>query len=245
MIKKILKLPVIKRLIPSIIKRLKIKSKDNYRENIHYNLDLRYFVDRNFYLFGWDEEIISYLNLVIKKNNIDFFLDIGSCWGIYSLKVAKKNPDIQIFTFDVFYQNINRLNLMLNKNNFKNVKTFNLAIGLEKKIEQFAVDEEFSPNYAKDSRGEKKITVNQDKIDNLIKLDKKFISIKIDVERMELDVLKGSKNLLQNNKCFIIIETDQNKKDVVNFLTSIGYKKIDHKFDTIDTFFSNFNLITS
>ena len=116
---------------------------------------------------------------------------------------------------------------------------------LEKKIEQFAVDEEFSPNYAKDSRGEKKITVNQDKIDNLIKLDKKFISIKIDVERMELDVLKGSKNLLQNNKCFIIIETDQNKKDVVDFLTSIGYKKIDHKFDTIDTFFSNFNLITS
>ena len=49
---------------------------------------------------------------------------------------------------------------------------------------------------------------------------------------MELDVLKGSKNLLQSNKCFIIIETDQNKIDVVNFLTSIGYKKIDHKFDT-------------
>ena len=116
MIKKILKLPVIKRLIPSIIKRLKIKSKNIYRENIHYNLDLRYFVDRNFYLFGWDEEIISYLNFIIKKNNIDFFLDIGSCWGIYSLKVAKENPNIQIFTFDVFDQNINRLNLMLDKN---------------------------------------------------------------------------------------------------------------------------------
>lgn len=240
MIKKILKFPIIKRLVPSIIKKLNIKSKKIHRNGIYFDLDLRYFVDRNFYLHGWDDEIINYLNLIIKKNEISTFLDIGSCWGVYTLQVAKKNPNIKIFSFDVFYKNINRLNFMLKKNNFNNVETFNLAIGLDKKVEKFAVNEEFSPNYAKDSLGEKKIEVDQDKIDNLIKLNQTKIAIKIDVERMELDVLKGAQNLLKNNKCFIIVETDQKKSDVLNFLSIIGYKQIKHDFDSIDTFFSNF-----
>lgn len=240
MFNKILKLPIIKRLIPSIIKKLNIKSKNLYRDNIHYNLDLRYFVDRNFYLYGWDEEIIKYLNLIIQKNNINIFLDIGSCWGVYTLKVAKQNPNIKIFSFDVFIENIDRLKLMLEKNKFDNVKTFNLAIGLDKRIEKFAVNEEFSPNYAKDSVGKKKIEVQQDKIDNLIEYNNEIIAIKIDVERMELDVLKGAENLLKKNKCFIIVETDQNEIDVINFLNSIGYIKINHNFKTIDSFYSNF-----
>ena len=57
---------------------------------------------------------------------------------------------------------------------------------------------------------------------------------------MELDVLKGAENLLKKNKCFIIVETDQNEIDVNNFLNSIGYKKIEHNFKTIDSFYSNF-----
>ena len=240
MFQKILKLPIIKRLIPSIIKKLNIKSKNIYRDNVHYNLDLRYFVDRNFYLYGWDEEIIKYLNLIIQKNNINIFLDIGSCWGVYTLKVAKQNPNIKIFSFDVFIENIDRLKLMLEKNKFDNVKTFNLAIGLDKRIEKFAVNEEFSPNYAKDSTGKKKIEVQQDKIDNLIEYDNEIIAIKIDVERMEFDVLRGAENLLKKNRCFIIIETDQNEKNVINFLNSIGYIKINHNFKTIDSFYSNF-----
>ena len=90
MIKKLIKLPFLKRLIPSLIKRFGNKSKDFYRDGIYYNLDLRYFVDRNFYLTGWDDEIVEYLNFLILKNNIKFFLDVGSCWGVYSLQIGKK-----------------------------------------------------------------------------------------------------------------------------------------------------------
>ena len=43
----------------------------------------------------------------------------------------------------------------------------------------------------------KKIEVQQDKIDNLIEYNNEIIAIKIDVERMELDVLKGAENLLK------------------------------------------------
>lgn len=66
------KLPVLKRLIPSIIKKLKIKI--NYkRDNIIYYLDLRYLVDRLFYLYGLDNSIIKYFNKFIKKKNVIIF----------------------------------------------------------------------------------------------------------------------------------------------------------------------------
>ena len=66
--------------------------------------------------------------------------------------------------------------------------------------------------------GKKKIEVQQDKIDNLIEYSNEIIAIKIDVERMEFDVLRGAENLLKKNKCFIIVETDQNEINVINFL---------------------------
>ena len=87
-----------------------------------------------------------------------------------------------------------------------------------------------------------KINVNQDKVDNLIDLKNKNIAIKIDVERMEHHVLKGAMELLRNNNCFIIIETDQKKTEVLSLLNSLAYKKIQHNLNTIDSFFSNFNL---
>tara|TARA_Y100001958_G_C21124075_1_gene467327 strand:- start:143 stop:895 length:753 start_codon:yes stop_codon:yes gene_type:complete len=239
---KLLKLPILKRIIPSLIKRLNIINKKIYRNKIYYDLDLRYFVDRNFYLYGWDDDIIQYLNLLIKKNKIEYFLDIGSCWGIYTLQVAQENPEIKIYSYDVYNRNIERLNSMLNKNKFNNVKTYNLAIGSERKVEKFAVEEEYSPNYAKDSSGKFKIEVNQDRIDNLIDLKNKNIAIKIDVERMEHHVLKGAMELLRNNNCFIIIETDQKKTEVLSLLNLLAYKKINHNLNTIDSFFSNFNL---
>ena len=118
---------------------------------------------------------------------------------------------MNIISFDVFHKNIERLNAMKKDNNLENIKTYNVAIGAEKKIETFAVDEEFSPNYAKDNMGKYSISVNQDLIDNLVKLRNEKIAIKLDVERVELEALQGANQLLKNNRCFIIIETNKNK----------------------------------
>jgi tRNA G46 methylase TrmB len=109
MIKLLVKLPIFKRLIPSIIKKLNIKNYTYKRDGLTYELDLRYLVDKRFYLFGWDQDIINYLNNYIKEKSCDYFFDIGSCWGVYSLQIANKNPKIKIFAFDVFEKNIERL----------------------------------------------------------------------------------------------------------------------------------------
>lgn len=237
MIATLTKLPILKRLIPSIMKRLKLKI--NYKRNgIIYYLDLRYLVDRRFYLYGLDDDIINYFNRFIKENNCDYFFDVGSCWGLYSLQIAKENPNIHVKAFDVFKNNIKRLENSRKINKLENIECINVAVGDEKKIETFSVESLHSPNYGRDFDAKYKIQVHQDKIDNMIDLKEKKITIKIDVERSEVEVLKGARNLLQNNKCFLVVETE--KIETTTFLAQLGYKRLDDNFDPINLFFSNY-----
>ena len=240
MIRFLAQLPFFKRVIPSIIKILNINNFRYKNQNLVYELDLRYLVDRRFYLFGWDQDVIRYLNHYIKANKSDYFFDIGSCWGVYSLQIANKNPKIKIFAFDVFKKNIDRLRKMAEINNIKNIKTFNNAIGAKKNIEIFSVNELYSPNFSKDLNGKYQIKVPQNTIDNLIKISGKKIVIKIDVERSELDALKGCKNLLRKNKCLIILETNKNSP-AIKFLLSMNFKIIKNNLLTSDIMLSNNN----
>lgn len=133
MISLLTKLPILKRLIPSIMKKLKLKI--NYKRNgIIYYLDLSYLVDRLFYLYGLDDHIIGYFNKFIKNNKCDYFFDIGSCWGLYSLQIAKENPQIQVKAFDVFKNNIERLENSKKLNKINNIECINIAVGAEKKL---------------------------------------------------------------------------------------------------------------
>jgi FkbM family methyltransferase len=237
----LIKFPILKRIIPSIIKRLNLKNFTYNAFGINFRLDLNYFIDRRFYLLGYDDDVINYLNKLIKKDNFNYFLDIGSCWGLYSLRISKENPNISILSFDVFKENIDRLNSMKIENNFQNITTYNLAIGEGRKIEKFSVNENYSPNYAKDLDGKFTIEVQQDCIDNLINIKNNLIVLKIDVERSELEVLKGAKNLLKDNKCFIVIETfGRQEKAVLDYLKQYGYRIVNHNLNTSDYFLKNF-----
>ena len=91
MIRYLSNLPVLKRVIPSIIKKLKISNITFNYENLIFKLDLRYLIDRRFYLTkNYDNYKIQLFNILINKFKISNFLDLGSCWGIYSLRIAKK-----------------------------------------------------------------------------------------------------------------------------------------------------------
>ena len=88
--------------------------------------------------------------------------------------------------------------------------------------------------------GKYSISVNQDLIDNLVKLRNEKIAIKLDVERVELEALQGANQLLKNNRCFIIIETNKNKDGVFKYLKSLNFHQINHNFDSEDYFFYKF-----
>ena len=88
----LLKLPLLKRLIPSIYKKYIFFTKNYFKEvkvnNVYYNLDLRHLIDRRFYFHKkYEEELFIPLVNTIRNNNIDIFFDIGSCWGLYSLRL--------------------------------------------------------------------------------------------------------------------------------------------------------------
>lgn len=240
MIKLLVKLPIFKRIIPSIIKKLNISNFQYKNESLIYELDLRYLVDRRFYLFGYDKEVINYLNHFIKEKKIDYFLDIGSCWGIYSLQIGHKNPEIKVFAFDVFEKNIERLKRMAKINSINNIKLFNNAIGNEKGVKIFSVNEKYSPNFSKDLNGKYQIKVYQNKLDNLLNFSNKKIVIKIDVERSELEALKGAENLLRKNKFLIILETNKNSP-TIKYLLNMHYKVIQINLLTSDVMLTNYN----
>ena len=74
--------------------------------------------------------------------------------------------------------------------------------------------------------------------DEVLKFKNKVITIKIDVEGFELNVLKGIKKLLQNNKCLVQVEIWKiNFQKVHKFLNNLNYQKM--KTIDGDTFFLN------
>lgn len=255
MIEVLLKVPLLKRLFPHLYKSylniFKIKNTKFKFENIEYDLDTRHLIDRHFYFTKSYEELdYTYLCNKIKELDIKIFIDIGACWGLYSLRVASKFKDIQVYSFDPISKNIERLKKSILKNKILNIKVYNSAVGNEDGNITLNVDSDFSPNYFISPdfyfNDEKKIFKKE--VCQIIKLDSSLdiylstLALKIDVEGHELEVLKGAKNLLVNNKCIILIEIlINNKAEIFDYFKSIHYSlRFKSEKNSSNYFFSNF-----
>lgn len=248
MISFLLRIPVFKRLIPSIFKKyIKLSKKyikTIYINGIYYELDVRHLIDRRFYLHrSYENELYTPIRSIIKKYEVEFFFDIGSCWGVYSLQLSNQFQNLKIISYDPITKNIDRLNKLIKINNIKNIKTFKLALGNHKEIVELGATETFSPNY---EIGEKKAVITEkckmDKLDNLHFLKDKTIIIKIDTEGFEYNVLMGAQQILKDNKIFCQVEIKkQNYEKVLEFMNRNNFKLIsDNQYNKTDFFFSNF-----
>lgn len=98
-------LPIIKRLYPSFfLKIMKIfnKKKFIYKfQNILLELNLDESMDRSIFFFNYYEnKQINFLKQKIFNGNYEYFLDIGSNKGLYSLIVANLSKTIKIISFE-------------------------------------------------------------------------------------------------------------------------------------------------
>ena len=252
-IKNLIKIPVFKRLIPSIFKKYIFFSKNYFKEKkiegIKYLLDTRHLIDRNFYLReNYEDDLFFLATDLIIRNKVNYFLDIGSCWGIYSLRLSK-NKKLKIMSFDPIYQNISRLKQMIKINNLRNITTYHTALGNKiGKVKLYGL-EEFTPNYSLYEKGRKhngkehKYTSTSiiNKLDNIIKFKNKILYLKIDVEKHEYFFLMGAKNIIKDNKIIIQIEIiKSNKKKVLNLLKKNGFSLLYIDKKGADYIFSNF-----
>jgi len=128
-------------------------------------------------------------------------VDIGAHIGIFTLKAAKSvGKGGLIIAIEPDPENYKLLIKNIKINNYSNVIPLNLACANFKGIGKLYI---FSRNDAASlkTKSNKEIEVSVTKLDDLLNELKivKIDFIKIDVERMELEILKGAKNSLAIN----------------------------------------------
>ena len=241
------KITFFKRLIPSFIRGLPFNRSIGVKiENFMINLNLKSTIDRYIYLNGfYDRDKINFFENEINLHNYDYFLDIGSNIGFYSLYLASKYKNLNILAFEPIYENYCQIEKSKELNNFKKINIYKYALSNKKdEITMWATNLNkkggFSVYDEKDYHNEIEVNnYNTDKIykrtlvsevfDDNFKIENKKIFIKIDVERHEFQCLNGMLSLLRdsNNKVFIQIEIIDKYKDLVlDFLEKMHFRVV-------------------
>jgi FkbM family methyltransferase len=195
-------------------------------------------MDKEIFLFNSYENFqIEFLINNIKKNNLNYFIDIGANSGIYSFIVSNNFHKIRIKSFEPVKKTISKFkkNLKLNKR-LKNIKLH--KYGLSNKNSKLSMKAQVRNNYIQSSgygvvkRGDNlkdlHIEKNIFKIgDETIKLKNKKICIKIDAESHEYEVLQGLKKFLNYNEIFLQVEIfKENFNKIDKYLKSQKFKCI-------------------
>jgi len=253
------KIPILKRVYPSIINKILIFLNKNIFiikfKNIYLRINIQDPIDKIiFYKNSYEEKQIKFLMDYINKNKIEVFIDIGSNIGIYSLIIGKNFKRIKILSFEPVHNTFNNLNYNINLNNLRrNIKTFNFGLsnksGTKKMIALKKKDYIQSGGYSfyipKRKIHKNEIIENyKSKIgDNVIKFKNMNIIIKIDVEGFEKEVLYGLKKLLSQNKILIQIEIFKKNFNKINkILNAHKFKLINQIKNSNDFYYTN-NLI--
>jgi len=248
------KIKLFKRIIPSLLKKfIKIFNSNRVQieyDNINFILNLSNPIDREIYLKGsYEKKQLDLVLSLIDKYKMNYFIDVGAHMGFYSMIIAKK--DLFVYAFEPIKGNYNQLLNNRDINNFKNIKIFNFALSDERKnIKMWVPDKDKTGGYSVYDENDEEIKnyenekINiedgkSEKGDEFIKIKGQKIIVKIDVERHELKVLNGIKDLLTNNKIILQIEIFNNrKKKIFDYL-----KRNDFNFIEViknDHYFKNF-----
>jgi len=250
------KFKIFKRIIPSVIKKINFR---NYiiinHNNFRLKLNLNNPIDIQIYLTKkYEEKNIIFLKNLIKKNNINFFFDIGAHMGFYSMNIAAFFPKIYIKSFEPIKGNFYQLKENAKLNKYSNridiyrkalsnkTKKLKMWVPIKTKTGGFAIynkkDKELKKYNKKKISYESAISV---KLDNISKIKNKKIAVKIDVERHEKFVILGGEKFFNNNKILLQVELfNDRKKEVDLKLKKMNFKFI--KCNKKDNFYSNYKI---
>ena len=241
------KLKFFKRLIPSVLRRIPFNQSINVKiDDFIINLNLQSSNDRYIYLNGfYGKKQINFVEKQINLNNFDYFLDIGSNIGFYSLFFASKYKNLNIMAFEPITENADQIEKSIKLNNYDKINVFKYALSNKKNVKQMWVTDlmkksGFSVYEDSDYKNEIKINnyntekihkrkINSQIFDDQFKIENKNIFIKVDVERHEFQCLSGMSDLLthSNNKIFLQVEIiDKYKSKVLNLLEKMNFHLI-------------------
>ena len=215
------KFKFLKRFIPSLIRKISfLKEKYPIKlDGFQMHLSLKNSIERKIYLnHSYEKEQISYLSKSIENLYVDYFIDIGSYIGYYSLYFYKFNNIKKFIAIEPIRKNFLDLNNNININHF-DITTHNVACSNtneekkmwytnSKKMSGSSILSDYDFEYSKYSGSaytnrdyniaKKEIfyeNIISKKLDDIISINNKLIVVKIDVERHELPVLNGGKSI--------------------------------------------------
>jgi len=169
------------------------------------------------------------LENILKGNNVTM-VDAGAYIGDTSILLAKKYPNSLFYAIEPSVKNFNFITKTKNKNNIDNLTVLNCVLSNDNSF--YSVKKNLDQPNAQYEIGEGNNGIQSYTLDSLV--NSKTIKGKIgilhyDVEGMELDVLNGSKDTIEKDKPYIILEflnTNQispNQNLIIKFLVDRGY----------------------
>ncbi|MEO6456053.1 MAG: FkbM family methyltransferase [Ginsengibacter sp.] len=164
----------------------------------------------------------------------DLFADIGANIGSYSILASGVNG-AAVIAFEPYFKTYNQLQKNITINHLENnIKAYNIALGARVDTLYFTTAlDTINHIIASDEMDnkEKRVEVNVDKLDNIVKNCGIPALIKIDVEGFETEVINGMEETLENEKLkAIIIELNGSGSRYSYDENNIHHKLVLHGF---------------
>lgn len=178
------------------------------------------YVGRSFLEYGeFSEGEVELFRQIINKDSI--VIDIGANIGAHSVVFGQLAKEVHAFEVQqhIFYMLC--ANVALNE--LRNVHCYNIAVGDGSEVPYADID----MNHANNMGAGSLLNIeNPSKSVPTMKLDIPCHFLKIDVEGMELHVLKGAADMIKKYQPAIYVENDRadNSAELIRYINSLGYK---------------------
>jgi FkbM family methyltransferase len=256
MISNLIKIPFLKRIIPSLgIKILKFLKKNRgyfMIENTSMFLDFLDPIDREIILNQKFEnkEITDLLHLM-KKYSIKTFFDLGANCGYYSIKVLKEISEVKVIAFEPNKEAYSKFNktILVNSQFSKNIKIENFGLSNQNALLKMKFLKKYDYNQTGGSSVISDFDINEKNFfyatfkigDEILDFKNQKLCFKIDVERHEINVIQGLKKTLKDNDSLILIEIyKKNFYEIDIILKGLGFNQIKKFKERSNYLYSNF-----
>jgi FkbM family methyltransferase len=240
------RIPVLKRLVPSLRKRLaRLTWTDGFAvvrsRKARFLVSYRNYVDRQIAFYDdFEARQLAYLVDGIRRHGCAVFIDIGANIGFYTVQVASETMISRLIAFEPDPRNVDQLraNLFLNELSAR-VEVHRVAISDHAGKLAFEAFPDTSTGQSHVVERGGSAIVEAVRLDDVLALKGIKLAIKIDIEGHEVAALTGMRTLLAANLCLIQAEIfPANLERVRAALAELGYREahvIDH-----DHYFTNF-----
>ena len=178
----------------------------------------------------WESIHSELLIEILRKEENIVFVDVGANIGWFTLLAASFNK--RVVSFEPVEENIILLAKSVSQNNYSSlVKSYKVALGKQEseitlKLYKYNMglcsfrEEEGNMNSYKE------VIVPVRKFDSYFEGNTEYLVVKIDVEHMELDVLKGMSVSFNTGRVkYLFIELLNNHREILDILRNNGFER--------------------